>query len=267
VKIKTLKEGLVNGAPLVEGVVDQIALKRKSRMFEGLQTYNPYFGCDHHCYNDGCWAQRKIAHRLGSRVGCKLCYNFKPHFHRERLTRACVPRGPKIFVGAHCDLFGQWVPKETILKILEFCRSIPKEMWFFETKNPGRYYEFLDLFPENTVLSTTIETNRYYPKFMGQAPSPVVRFAEMRGIPGYPKHISIEPIMSFDFPILVGWISQLHPVKVAVGYDSLHNKLPEPTTWETTGLIEELEQFTEVERKFIKRIPAINSSKTQEGKI
>lgn len=250
---------------LVEEVVDKIAGARKTRMFEGLRTYNPYFGCNHHCYNDGCWAQKKMAPRIGSALACELCYTFKPHFHPERLVRARVPRGPKIFVGAHCDLFGQWVPEETILEILEFCRSIPKEMWFFETKNPGRYYEFLELFPENTVLSTTIETNRYYPKFMGQAPSPTIRFVEMRGISGYPKHISIEPVMDFDLHILSEWIRELHPVKVAVGYDSLHNSLPEPTTSKTLYLIAGLEVFTEVERKFIKRIPSINSSKTQEG--
>lgn len=218
-------------------------------MFEGLRTWNPWVGCFHHCYNDGCWAKKKIAPRVGHMLGCKECREFFPHFHRKRLKR--IPRQPRIFVVAHGDLFGDWVPSDIIKQILEVCRSAQREMWFFETKNPVRYLEFLDLFPENTVLSTTIETNRTYgPSIMGLAPDPATRFFEMSNIAGvYPIHISIEPIMDFDLDIMVSWIRHLKPIKVAVGYDSLHNNLPEPPKEKTLRLIEELEKFTEVERK------------------
>ena len=221
-------------------------------MFEGLKTWNPYFGCRHYCYRGGCWARRKLAHRLGTRLNCDLCYDFKPHFHPERLKR--VPEDPRIFVVAHGDLFGWWVPREVIESILDVCRSIPKEMWFFETKNPKRYFEFLDLFPENTVLSTTIETNREYPfEVRGYTPPPIERFKHIYEVRthGFPVHVSIEPIMDFDHKVLIRWVKLIKPFKVAVGYDSLHNGLPEPYREKTLKLIRELEEFTDVERKQI----------------
>jgi len=154
---------------------------------------------------------------------------------------------------AHGDLFGWWVPKTIIRSILRRCRLTPKEIWFFETKNPAGYVWFIDEFPENTVLSATIETNKTYPEeIRGSAPTQEIRFESLYKISkqyNFPIHISIEPIMDFDMDILVSWMKQLKPVKVAVGYDSLHNRLPEPSLSKTLRLIEGLEKFTEVERK------------------
>lgn len=226
-------------------------MERKSRMFEGLRTWNPWFGCEHHCYNNGCWAYKRLAHRLGKGNKCSLCYDFKPHLHPKRLTR--VPPEPKIFVVAHGDLFGRWVPNDIIEKILSVCRATPKELWFFETKNPKRHIDFLGTFPTNTVLSTTIETNRIYSSIVrGFTPFPTERFEamlEIKQYTKYPIHIAIEPIMEFDLDILVSWMKDLEPLKVAVGYDSLNNNLLEPPKWKTLKLIEELEKFTDVERK------------------
>ena len=66
---------------------------------------------------------------------------------------------------------------------------------------------------------------------------------------GFPIHISIEPILDFDLPVLVHWMRQLKPFRVSVGYDSLNNSLPEPFPGKTLKLISELEKFTDVERK------------------
>lgn len=221
----------------------------KSRMFEGLRTWNPYFGCQHRCYKGGCWAKKRLAHRLGKMLDCQLCYDFVPHLHSERLNR--VPSDPKIFVVAHGDLFGYWVSSGVIHRILNVCREIPKEVWFFETKNPRRYAEFADAFPSNTVLSTTIETNRQYSKaVMGYAPSPLERLRGINRISHkFPIHVSIEPIMDFDLNDMVAMMKFLQPIKVAVGYDSLNNGLPEPPKEKTLRLIKKLEEFTEVERK------------------
>lgn len=227
---------------------------RKSKMFEGLRTYNPYFGCNHHCYHDGCWACKLLAHRQGTRFNCQKCYDFEPHLHPERLNR--VPIAPRLFVGAHCDLWGNWVSINDIGRVLAACREhqkkYPKTLFFFETKNPIRYESFAGLFPENTILSVTIETNRDYGhKIMGCAPAPVDRFTAFYSQTKlrYRKHVAIEPIMDFDMVTLLGWIRSIRPVKVAVGYDSLNNNLPEPPKSKTRMLIQALEEFTEVERK------------------
>lgn len=224
-------------------------------MFEGLKTWNPWFGCKYDCYRCGCWARRRLAHRLGKMLRCQECYHFLPHFHPERLDR--IPSNPRIFVVAHGDLFGAWVPTHVIGRILKVCRENRKECWFFETKNPLRYLGFFNdtwtLFPINTVLSTTIETNRTYPmEIRGHTPRPKERFdaiLEIRKTSQFPIHISIEPVMDFDLDVLVSWIKELNPVKILVGYDSLKNNLPEPPKAKTFRLIEELEKFTGVERK------------------
>lgn len=183
---------------------------------------------------------------------CQSCYDFKPHSHPERLGR--IPSDPRIWPVAHGDLFAPWVPKEIIETILAACRSTPKEMWFFETKNPKRYLKFLDRIPENTVLSTTIETNRTYAEeIRGNTPTPKSRYLAFLQIPAralkIPLHISIEPILNFDLQPLIRWMRAIKPVKVAVGYDSLNNNLPEPSKTKTLKLIKELEEFTDVERK------------------
>jgi len=211
-------------------------------MFEDLTTWNPYFGCNYHCYNDGCWAKKRISHRIGTVIKCKKCYDFIPHAHLDRK----IPSNPKIFVVAHGDLFGDWVQDNIIKKILYKTNEVEKEMWFFESKNPVRYNDYLDLFPENTVLSTTIESDRDYK--LSYAPSPEKRYLAIKDI-DFTKHISIEPIMDFDMDILVDWIKEIKPVKVAIGYDSLNNNLPEPKLDKTLKLIKILQGITEVEIK------------------
>ncbi len=51
---------------------------------------------------------------------------------------------------------------EWINEILDALNRNKHVTWFFETKNPERYFEFLDRIPRNSVLSATIETNRDY---------------------------------------------------------------------------------------------------------
>lgn len=231
--------------------------KRKlTRMFEGLRTWNPIFGCQHNCYYGNCWAKRRLAHRMGKLFKCESCFNFIPHLHAERLTK--IPPDPRIFVVAHGDLFGQWVPADFIKRVLTACCDAQKtmkpqkEIWFFETKNPARYTEFIDRFPQNSVLSTTIETNRIYDeKIRGNTPNPLQRYSAMLDIvynTQFPIHISIEPIMDFDSDF-ASWIKAIHPSKVAVGFDSLNNHLPEPSKEKTEALITEIRKFTFVERK------------------
>jgi len=127
-------------------------------------------------------------------------------------------------------------------------------MWFFETKNPVRYIEFRNDFPKNTVLSATIETNRMYSEeIRGWTPIPQHRMEALlvlrRQRPELPIHVAIEPVMDFDLEVMLRWMKMLEPTKVAVGYDSLNNGLPEPTKGKTLELIRNLEMFTDVERK------------------
>lgn len=195
--------------------------------------------------------KKRLAHRLGGLLKCRDCYDFVPHIHPERLSR--IPSDPRIFVNAHTDMFGRWWMSEDIERVLEACRSVDKETWFFESKNPWRFLKYVGLFPEQTMLSATIETNRvYHRRVRGHTLTPLSRCFAMMKVKretSFPVHVSIEPILDFDLPVLVGWMRRLDPSKVAVGYDSLNNGLPEPPKEKTVRLIDALEKFTEVEQK------------------
>ena len=114
----------------------------------------------------------------------------------------------------------------------------------FLTKNPKRYFEFLEVFPKNLVLGATIETNREYK--VSSAPSVTERYEWMVRIPYHNKMVSIEPIMDFDPDIFVGWLKEISPVVVHVGYANYNQNIPEPFLEKTTDLISELRSFTKV---------------------
>lgn len=130
-------------------------------------TWNPVTGCMHGC--EYCYA-RGIATRFGgrmqrdaeyhnyelvepmyditpmsediARVGRKLPYpyDFNPTFHRYKLDIPQHWKKPRnIFVCSMADLFGEWVPDEWIIQVLEACRAAPWHRYLFLTKNPKRY--------------------------------------------------------------------------------------------------------------------------------
>lgn len=67
-----------------------------------------------------------------------------------------------------------------------------------------------------------------------------------------PLFISIEPILEFDYGF-TKLLRSIHSWAVAVGYDNYKHSLPEPELSKTLKLIEELEKFTIVYRKTIKK--------------
>ena len=77
-----------------------------------------------------------------ARVGRKLAYpyDFEPTFHRYKLEEPQHwKKARTIFVCSMADLFGEWVPDEWIVEVLNACRAAPQHRYLFLTKNPGRY--------------------------------------------------------------------------------------------------------------------------------
>ena len=223
---------------------------RRERMFrllgdEPIKTWNPLVGCFHSCIY--CWARRQ-ARRQKHR--CFYCYHFQPHMHKERLWK--LPKSGIVFVVSMGDMWGDWVPREFILQILRVLKPYwekPDLTFFFESKNPARYAEFADCIPPNSILSTTIETNRNYK--VSSAPPPEIRYRAMLhpDIEMFAKHVSIEPIMKFDLKVMYRWIQEINPKMVSVGYDNYNAKLPEPSPKEAKALIEKIKRLTVVEVK------------------
>jgi len=176
-------------------------------------------------------------------------YDFKPAFAEWRL-RQKFPKGSVIFVSDMGDMWGDWVPKEWIERVLRVLRTKTESWFFFLTKNPKRYHEFRDRFTDNMMLGATIETNRPYK--VTKAPPPRERFEAMRDLDWRHKVVVIEPILDFD-PEFIDWIREIRPEMVHIGYDNYGNRLPEPTLEDTMALKKELDKITEVETSIIRK--------------
>ena len=112
-------------------------------------TWSPVTGCKHGC--SYCYANR-IAQRIYPE-------KFAPTFRPERLKELAKLKQPsKIFVCDMGDLFGDWVPADWIIDVLESVWDYPEHTFQFLTKNPERYTDFV--FPENCWLGTTVESEQ-----------------------------------------------------------------------------------------------------------
>jgi len=164
-----------------------------------------------------------------------------------------------IFVGSATDMWGDWVSDDIIYKVLEHCRKYDNT-YLFQTKNPQRYFPFLEYLPKKTILGTTIETNRayeddyknktykdFYSK-ISKAPFPLDRVWAMEIIKER-KMVSIEPIIDCDIEVMIDWMQRIKPEFISLGADSKGSNLPEPSKEKVEQLICELSKFTKVKIK------------------
>ena len=216
-----------------------------SNMYDWVgYSWNPLIGeCPHRC--SYCYVNdlvRRFPKLKGRYTGeLRLDYNTlnKP-----------LPRNKTIFVCSMNDLFAKEVPEEFIKKILEVAQQNSTDRRFlFQTKNPSRFRDFMWDFPDGSILATTIETNRDYG--YSKAPKPVERYSSIMDLIDwliifefflFDIMISIEPIMDFDPPVLLKWITDIKPDFVSIGADSKHNNLPEPSWGKVQELINALEE-------------------------
>ena len=197
--------------------------------------------------------------------GCAYCYmrrfgKQRPvHFDAKEL-KTDLGEGNFIFVGSSCDMFAEAIPSEWIQNTL-IRMTGQDNRYLLQTKNPARIHRFAhDFFRRPMTICTTIETNRIYPEIMGDTPTPFNRSAAM-GLIGYPKYVTIEPIMDFDLAPLVKLVKRCEPEQVNIGADSGGNGLPEPPADNVLTLISELKAFTRVKLKpNLKRLLPGNAS-------
>jgi len=206
-----------------------------SKMFSIVaETWNPVSGCLHQCIY--CWARRLAEGKLKKSKRYK--HGFTPKLNVEEFNRKL--RGRVIFVSDMGDLFGDFVPDEWIVEVLENIRRFPNKLFLFLTKNPSRYMDFD--FPENAILGATIETDKdiNYGK-ISKAPKPSERIRAMINLDWNMKFLSIEPILDFTSEF---WekIVEINPFMIYVGYDNYSNRLPEPTLDKTLQLIQKLSE-------------------------
>jgi len=186
--------------------------------------------------------------------GCSYCY-VQDIEHRRKSGRYAGPirlveaelkvrygEGKTIFIEHMGDLFAEAVASRFIYAILDHCRAWPKNLYVFQTKNPMRLRQnFLHFIPTYSTVGTTIESNRMYPKIIGNAPTPLARAEAMADIrivqPDLFLFVTIEPVLDFDLVQLVELITSCKPAFVNIGADSKRHRLPEPSGQKIKDLI------------------------------
>lgn len=173
------------------------------------------------------------------------------------------------------DIGDPTIPEGLILRLLDWIGEQPCPVLTL-TKNPEIYNEYIWNLPDNLVAGVTIETDlpikldlRNIPN-ISEAPNPLKRINDIvwascnRETIKY--FVCIEPIMKFtaDF---AKKLKPLEPWAVAVGYDNYGHGLPEPSLAETEALIAELEKFTMVYRKTMRKATPFSKNTCKEDSI
>jgi DNA repair photolyase len=181
---------------------------------------------------------------------CSYCYmkRFpqKPIRLDEKELKIPMTEGNFIFVGSSCDMFACNISNEWICKVIDHCKEY-NNTYLFQSKNPKRMKDFI--FPEKTLICTTLESDTFYPEIMNNSPHPMQRSISMQEIMQFEKYVTIEPIMDFHLEHFITMIKRCNPKQVNIGADSGNNNLPEPPPGKILELISELSKFTKINIK------------------
>jgi len=159
--------------------------KQAGNMYPDIShTWNPLIGeCPHKCSYCSTNKLRERYPEMENRYSGELRLSEK-HFE-------------DIFVCAQNDLFARAVPEKFITRIFDHCKKYPNNKYYFQSKNPIRMVKYVFDFPPETVILTTIETNReiYIGHYSGglRAKNRAIAMAFFHN-----AIITIEPIMQFD---------------------------------------------------------------------
>ena len=142
-----------------------------------------------------------------------------------------------IFMENCSDLFAEGIPYTFILLILAHANRFPENIYAFQTKNPGRIGEFLNLFPPRFLIGTTAESDFADPS-KSQAPPVYERLNAMylMDCPPERRFITIEPILQFQPKLFLALLLATNVPTFYIGADSKKHGLPEPT-WEEIGAL------------------------------
>jgi protein gp37 len=178
----------------------------------------------------------------------------KTEMHNLEISRTInLPFTPEdkavIFVCSGNDMFTKYTPTEATKATLLKCNEAPENYYLFQTKNPIMFLQYKDLYPPNTILGITVETdNDELVKPITNAPLPTERLYDFEkvqhgNIKAY-YMISIEPKMKCNPERFTDLLKRLHLDFVSIGADSGNNHLPESSASEVYRLLDLLKEFT-----------------------
>jgi len=210
--------------------------KSKGNMYSWVTHTHSHLagGCSHQCVY--CYVQVSEKRYLSGLYS-------GPSRLREKEFLVNYGEGKTIFIEHMNDLFAKDIPDEWIERILGHTKQFPKNTYVFQTKNPGRFYMMLGLFPPSAIFGTTIESNRIYPG-LSEATIPVDRVGGMKYLPKHlRKFVTIEPVLDFDVETMAEWIAEINPEFLNLGADSKGFGLPEPTVGKIIQLTARLKDY------------------------
>jgi len=208
-----------------------------TRMYPKTKTWNPFKGCHFGCIYCIPSFQKQAKRQKNL---CKKCYLFTPHFHHERLGK--IPSAEIVFVCGNGDIsFCDPVDTLKIIQtIIDHNKRCPYKQYYFQSKRPEYFQQFIQYFPSNVILVTTLETNRDHGyATVSKAPMPSERYQQFLNL-NYPrKVVTIEPVMDFDLDVFTNWITNISPEYVWLGFNSRHRQvqLPEPSEQKLKALV------------------------------
>jgi len=171
-----------------------------------------------------------------------------------------LPINSGIFISPYNDLMT--VGDNDIKEVLQICNMLKSSSFIFQTKDPAKYFDYIDLIPQGSWLGTTISSTINRLDIEPNAPLLSGRYTSMVCLPfAYKKFVTIEPIMDFELDTMIEWMSEIKPDVIFIGGNTSNVKLPEPTPDELIELIEQLRKITTVYLKSnLKRLlPKTNS--------
>lgn len=220
------------------------------------EDWNPVTGCFHWktgvcVLKEDCWAKRFAEGRLKGRFGYDR--GFEPTLHEDRLNKPYTWKKPRVvatcFMG---DLFGDFIPEDWIMKVLNVIKENDRHVFLLLTKNPRRYQEFE--IPKNAWCGTTISTED----------DVISRLSYVENVDGY-RWLSLEPLLEDIADIIENDIELFN--WVVVGAKSGKNGFVPPKEWVKSiiklcekhrvpvFLKDNLTNFTSFERKAYKQFP------------
>ena len=169
---------------------------QESGMYPDTQSWNPFVGCKFdctYCVPSYKWQLKRVGGNphvrhgklnsdaeMGEKVGCTFCSSYTPHYHPERLTTSKIPNKPIVFVFGNGDIsFCDPAYMRKTFDIIKSKSSKKTIEYYFQSKNPRYLKQFIGEYPKNTILLTTLETNRDegYDK-ISKAPKPSKRYQD-----------------------------------------------------------------------------------------